>query len=225
MVQARLQHIVFGEWVPAVLGEALAARYGLLPKRDGYTRYDPSVDATLLNEFAGAALRFGHTIVNRRFYLLNANWSKAGFETLTGRFFAPFPTRKALWDQVARGLVRQPMTAFSRDVRDVDFFSAAISEYPLGNASMGPTIACIAVDSLGRLKWGDRFYYEHAGQAGSFTPAQLRTIRQTTLAKVICEDTEGTHWIQRNVFLLPREENPVAHCSDIPDIDVNAWVE
>ncbi|XP_070376798.1 peroxidase-like isoform X1 [Dermacentor albipictus] len=111
------------------------------------------------------------------------------------------------------------------DVRDVDLFSAAVSEYPLADASMGPTMACVVADSLGRLKWGDRFYYEHGGQAGSFTPGQLRTIRETTLAKIVCENTEGTDTIQRHAFLLPGKENSMVYCSDLPDIDVNQWAE
>ncbi|XP_072140538.1 chorion peroxidase-like [Dermacentor andersoni] len=301
IVQGRLQHLVFGGWATTVLGEALTARYRLRPRRRGYTRYDPGVDATLLNEFAAAALRFGHTTVNRRFELLHANWTDAGNERLAGRFFAPFPVVQSLWDNLARGLMRQPMNAFSRhgdraliamalsrpgdlfgvdlfatdiqrgrdngirpyadyvrlchglelatfddlhlkglmpedvarlfakiyeDVRDVDLFSAAISEYPLADASMGPTMACIVVDSLGRLKWGDRFYYEHGGQAGSFTPGQLRTIRETTtLAKIVCENTEGTDTIQRHAFLLPGKQNSMVYCSDLPDIDVNQWAE
>ncbi|KAH7975009.1 hypothetical protein HPB49_022628 [Dermacentor silvarum] len=116
---ARKLHAVNPHWnderlFQTVLGEGLADKYRLRPRRQGYTRYDPSVDATLLNEFAAAALRFAHMTVNRRFELLHPNWTDAGHEKLAGRFFAPFPVEKSLWDNLARGLMRQPMNAFSR---------------------------------------------------------------------------------------------------------------
>lgn len=53
---------------------------------------------------------------------------------------------------------------------------------------MGPTFACVISKQFADLKFGDRYYFEHGGESGSFTPAQLDSIRQTTLAKVICDN-------------------------------------
>ncbi|KAL1425299.1 hypothetical protein MTO96_019313 [Rhipicephalus appendiculatus] len=124
------------------------------------------------------------------------------------------------------------------DVRDIDFFSAGLNEHPLRGATIGPTFLCVVADMFARLKWGDRFYYEHGGQAGSFTPGkhaslvlpfepsasqQLQTIRETTLAKIICENTGVGVTVQRNVFRTPKSGEPIVNCNDLPDINLERW--
>lgn len=61
-----------------------------------------------------------------------------------------------------------------RDVRDIDLVSGGLSEHPLPGAIVGPTFACLVADEFKALKFGDRFYYEHGDQAGSFTPGEFR---------------------------------------------------
>ncbi|UYV75987.1 hypothetical protein LAZ67_13002034 [Cordylochernes scorpioides] len=55
-----------------------------------------------------------------------------------------------------------------RDVRDVDSLAGGMSEYPLEGGLMGPTFTCILAEGMRRIKFGDRFYFEHGGQVGSF---------------------------------------------------------
>ncbi|UYV64040.1 hypothetical protein LAZ67_2006377 [Cordylochernes scorpioides] len=57
----------------------------------------------------------------------------------------------------------------SRDVRDIDLFTGGTSELPVRGGAVGPTFACIIASQFWTLKFGDRFFYEHTGQAGSFT--------------------------------------------------------
>ncbi|XP_075749279.1 chorion peroxidase [Rhipicephalus microplus] len=113
-------------------------------------------------------------------------------------------TVKSFEDLVGHNLMpRDTVRLYSEiyeDVRDIDFFSAGLNEHPLRGAMIGPTFLCVVADIIARLKWGDRYYYEHGGQAGSFTPEQLRTIRETTLAKIICENSRVGVTVQRNVF-------------------------
>ncbi|RWS23988.1 Peroxidase-like protein [Leptotrombidium deliense] len=54
-------------------------------------------------------------------------------------------------------------------VDDIDLFSAMISERPLPNAVVGPTMACIIGFQFRNLRFGDRYWFEHGGQSGSFT--------------------------------------------------------
>ncbi len=52
------QHLLYDEWIPAVLGPDLVAQLG------PYTGYHPEVDATTSVVFATMALRFGHSALN-----------------------------------------------------------------------------------------------------------------------------------------------------------------
>lgn len=54
-------------------------------------------------------------------------------------------------------------------VDDIDFFIAGVSERKVKGAMIGPTFQCIVADQFLRLKRGDRFFYDLAGQTGSFT--------------------------------------------------------
>ncbi|CAN8004844.1 unnamed protein product, partial [Ixodes pacificus] len=87
-----------------------------------------------------------------------------------------------------------------RDVRDIDLFSAGISETSVPGGIVGPTFACILGHMFQRLKFGDRFHYEHGGQAGSFTSAQLTEIRKTSMARLICDNSDNIRFIQPDVF-------------------------
>merc|ERR1719234_1040961 len=62
LVGAQLQNIVYREYLPITLGERA---HGDLGKTD--TVYDPTVDPSVLNEFATVAFRYGHSQVLRVF--------------------------------------------------------------------------------------------------------------------------------------------------------------
>lgn len=116
------------------------------------------------------------------------------------------------------------LKALYRNVTDVDLFSGGLSEKPIEGAQVGETFACIIASVFQALKYGDRFYYEHGNQSGSFTHAQLQSIRNITLASVFCKNIKGLACIQKNVFLLPGNSNTqVVECSGIPDVDLSLW--
>lgn len=87
-----------------------------------------------------------------------------------------------------------------RSVDDVDLFVAGLAERPVIGGLVGPTFACIIAQQFSNLRKGDRFWYENNGFESSFTPAQLQSIRQVSLAQVICR-TLGAGTLQPNVFL------------------------
>ena len=62
IANAEYQNILFGEFLPLLLGNS-----NPLPSYATSTKYDSSVDASMINEFATAAFRFGHTLLNGKF--------------------------------------------------------------------------------------------------------------------------------------------------------------
>src|SRR5882757_6644465 len=88
------------------------------------------------------------------------------------------------------------------NVKDIDLFVGGLSEFPVAGGVVGPTFACIIATQFERIKFGDRFYYEHDGHEGAFTAGQLNEIRKTTLAGLICSNEVGVPNMQLNAFDL-----------------------
>ncbi|XP_077495603.1 salivary peroxidase/catechol oxidase-like isoform X2 [Amblyomma americanum] len=293
IVECQFQHIVFSEWLPIILGPAAMSRFGLTPLSSGFTTYNASIDATMLNEFAAAAFRLGHTLIDGTFHA-DRLLSSTTFE-LQNNYFFPFEFYNGFLEPVLRGLMQQRAQTFDRDVtdgvtnhlyrlrnesfgldlialnlqrarehgvrpyvdyfyfctgvnltsfdalkqyvdndvvelykvlynnvRDIDLFTASISEFSVAGGIVGPTFACILGHMFQRLKYGDRFFYEHQGQAGSLTAAQLAQIRRITLAKIICENT-GVDLVSPNVFRPNGPGNQQTFCFLLPDTNSGPW--
>ena len=54
-------------------------------------------------------------------------------------------------------------------VDDIDLFAGMVMETPSGDALVGDTFLCLISDTFARVKYGDRYFYDLDGQAGSFT--------------------------------------------------------
>ena len=61
LLVAELQNIVFSEYLPVLLGTETMERLGI--DLDTGSKYNPSLDPSIMNEFATAAMRFGHSTV------------------------------------------------------------------------------------------------------------------------------------------------------------------
>lgn len=61
-----------------------------------------------------------------------------------------------------------------QNVDDIDLYIGAIHESPVPGAVVGPTFACIIGDQFVRAKRGDRYFYDHGGQAHSFGIGKCR---------------------------------------------------
>lgn len=46
----------------------------------------------------------------------------------------------------------------------------------------------------------NRYYFEHGSESGSFTPAQLNTIKRTTLGKVLCDNGDNFSKVSARVM-------------------------
>lgn len=80
---------------------------------------------------------------------------------------------------------------------DIDLWSGGISEFSMPDALVGPTFGCIIARNFVNIRKGDRFWYENPGFPSSFTPAQLREIRKSNQARIICANGDKIETIQR----------------------------
>ncbi|EEC08357.1 peroxinectin, putative, partial [Ixodes scapularis] len=248
IVGSQLQHVAYKEWLPVILGAKTSDAYGLTPRNSGYTTYNASVDASVENEFAAAAFRFAHTLINGTFLLTGSNGVEGSFD-IKDKYFYPFDYYyNGNLASVLGGLIEEPYQSYDRygtygvtrylfnptdghygrdlfaidiergrehgvrsyadyvrhytgleltsfahlydynlmpketadiyaslydDVRDIDLISAGISEYTVPGTAIGPTFLSIVTETFRKLKFGDRFFYEHGGQVDSFTQGEL----------------------------------------------------
>lgn len=64
---AELQHIIYNEYLPLIIGEETMKRFDLQPRVNDYAvDYDMEINPAMTNEFVGAAFRMGHSTVDGR---------------------------------------------------------------------------------------------------------------------------------------------------------------
>lgn len=113
-----------------------------------------------------------------------------------------------------------------KHVDDIDLFSGGLSEQRLPGAQVGPTFACIIARQFSNLRRGDRFWFENSMMPSSFTPEQLIEIKKTSLARILCSNSDYIQDIQRSAFHLPHPIfNERIPCAMLPDIDFRYWQE
>lgn len=77
IVIALYQHIIINEFLPVFLGDILIKKFDIFPIDEGYSmRYDMKRNPSTINEFAHAAFRIAHTMVNDE-HLLADEYLKA----------------------------------------------------------------------------------------------------------------------------------------------------
>ena len=64
---------------------------------------------------------------------------------------------------------------------------------------------------------GDRFFFTHTGQSGSFTKSARTTLINRTLAGIICDNTDIMA-VPSNAFLLTPKEQFI-NCDQTPKLD------
>lgn len=120
------------------------------------------------------------------------------------------------------------MSQLYESVDDIDLFTGGVSEFPLEGAQVGPTFACIIGRQFELLRAGDRFWFENGPQSGpqAFSPAQLASIKQVTLARLLCVNSDSQFDIQPYAFRLAHPIlNPRQPCASLPDLDLALWFE
>ena len=74
--------------------------------------------------------------------------------------------------------------------QDIDLFVAGLAESRVPGGLTGRTFTCILARQFSALKTGDRFFFTHKDQRGSFNQEQLRQIRSRRLSDIICQNTD-----------------------------------
>lgn len=113
IVGAMLQHVTYNELLPLVVGPQAVTDYQLGLLTDGYFKgYDASIDARIPNEFAAAAFRFGHTLLQERLLRINNQGSADDSLWLSQTFNSPVFMYGSGPDVFIRGLPREQSQAF-----------------------------------------------------------------------------------------------------------------
>ncbi|CAL1265686.1 unnamed protein product [Larinioides sclopetarius] len=113
---AQLQHITYTEFLPLLLGNKVMSSYGLSPKLSGYSfDYKADLNAAIINSFATAANRFGHTLVQEDIEMYSSQGARHDESTLQ-KFDPSLLHRKDSFDALIRGTLRQPAQAFDSHV-------------------------------------------------------------------------------------------------------------
>ena len=117
-----------------------------------------------------------------------------------------------------------------KSVDDVDLYVGGFLETPHEDSILGPIFKCLIGDQFARLKKGDRFFYDLGVDSRlAFRPSQLDQLRRTSLARIICDNTDTVTTIQPLAFKLPTaaKANSLRPCSDpsIPSVDLSVFRE
>ncbi|XP_076677332.1 peroxidasin [Andrena cerasifolii] len=122
--------------------------------------------------------------------------------------------------EISSARVRQKLRELYGHPGNVDVWVGGVLEDQLPNAKVGPLFRCILLEQFRRTRDGDRFWYE---SPSIFKSEQLAQIRQTSLARILCDNGDKINLIQPNVFLLPEGENKFVTCDEIPYVDLRVW--
>ncbi|XP_067224184.1 peroxidasin homolog isoform X4 [Chanodichthys erythropterus] len=292
IVGAQMQHITYSHWLPKILGEAGMRLMG------DYNGYNPNINAGILNAFATAAFRFGHTLINPILYRLDETFQpiQQGHILLHKAFFSPFrivneggidPLLRGLFgvagkmrvstqllntelterlfsmahavaldlaamniqrgrdhgippyndyrvfcnltsaqnfddlkNEIQNPTVREKLQRLYGTPLNIDLFPALMAEELVPGSRLGPTLMCLLATQFKRLRDGDRFWYENPG---SFSPAQLTQLKQASLARVLCDNSDNITRIQSDVFSVADFPHGYGSCDDLPKIDLRMW--
>jgi hypothetical protein len=72
-------------------------------------------------------------------------------------------------------------------------------------------------------KFGDRFYFETSDKALRFTRDQLDSIREVTMARLLCDHIDVDFLQQFAFFIAKKNFNPLVDCKSITELDLSLW--
>ncbi|ALC47780.1 cd, partial [Drosophila busckii] len=127
-------------------------------------------------------------------------------------------------DNATLGSIRQIYSS----PQDVDVYTGALSEPPLQGAIFGPLLSCLVSDQFIRLKLGDSHWYERKLGPQRFTKAQLAEIYKTSLAAIVCRNSDNIQRVREHLMERHRVDgNSYFNCQELPGyaFDFEPWSE
>ncbi|XP_042344621.1 eosinophil peroxidase-like [Plectropomus leopardus] len=104
---------------------------------------------------------------------------------------------------------------------NIDVWLGGVSEPFVREGRVGPLFACLIATQFEKIREGDRFWWENEGV---FTEAQRASLRETSLARIICDNT-GINEVPPNPFQFRPRESGYTMCEDIKTFDLSPWRE
>ena len=121
----------------------------------------------------------------------------------------------------------EAMRRVYKSVDDIDLYLGGFLEAAHEDSILGPVFKCIIGDQFARIKKGDKFFHDlGVDQQRAFTLSQLDQIRKTSMARIICDNTDDVDSIQPLAFkTATSRSNAVRLCSEpsIPRVDLGAF--
>lgn len=112
IISAMLQHITYNEFLPRILGWNAVSLYGLKLLPQGYYKeYSPTCNPSVLNEFASAAFRIGHSLLRPHLPRMDRNYQNIDPPILLrdGFFNPDMLYQENMIDEMVCGLMGTPM--------------------------------------------------------------------------------------------------------------------
>ncbi|XP_029671831.1 uncharacterized protein LOC115240676 isoform X2 [Formica exsecta] len=112
IISAMLQHITYNEFLPRILGWNAVSLYGLKLLPQGYYKeYSPTCNPSVLNEFASAAFRIGHSLLRPHLPRMDRNYQNIDPPILLrdGFFNPDMLYQENMIDEMICGLMATPM--------------------------------------------------------------------------------------------------------------------
>ncbi|XP_076587958.1 eosinophil peroxidase-like isoform X2 [Chaetodon auriga] len=103
---------------------------------------------------------------------------------------------------------------------NIDVWLGGVAEPFVPGGRVGPLFACLIATQFQRIRQGDRLWWENEGV---FTEAQRESLKQTSLARIICDNT-GITEVPEQPFQYMNSSNYTA-CANIPAFNLSAWRE
>ena len=136
--------------------------------------------------------------------------------------FKKFCSKKfGITSDIENMLTRARFIELYGSVDAAEVWLAGLAEKRISDGLLGATFACIFGLTFVGVREGDRFFWENPGV---FTNAQKNSIRNDSISRVICENSDNINMIQPDAFLSNQTNNLVS-CNQLEGVNFNLFRE